>query len=271
MAMTTIARRRCAPALPAGRHASATDRPRSRPRRSSSVARRVAGSVGNVVVRASRSVEPDRTWRARSSHHSATAVADGGRRSARRARKPEGGWTPPLLRLMGRVMARPGRGRQCHPPSAMKASDDRRCDEGHVRPLPGWANVANDPSAPRSPSVRSVKGIVESAPGLTTSHTALTWRPGSPGVRSTWIDDVDRAGELVTDRRQRPGGRRLEDQGLESQERIERPVRMACRQRSVVTGVHRLDERQHLVAAHFADARCDPVADATPFEPGRPR
>ena len=66
-------------------------------------------------------------------------------------------------------------------------------------------------------------------------------------------DDVDRAGELRRDGWQRPRRRRLHDQRLESVEDVEGAVGVTRRPRPVVAGVQRLDEGEHLGAAHLAD------------------
>ena len=77
--------------------------------------------------------------------------------------------------------------------------------------------------------------------------------PGAVGAASDVHDGIDRARHLPTDRGERPGGGRLHEERRDATERVERPVRVARRERSVVAGVHRLDRGEHLGATELAD------------------
>ena len=81
--ITPSASRTCGPASPTRPTESGIEEPRSIADLSGVVARAVAGSSG-ITESASRSVDPDRTWRTMSSHQDATPRASGARRRDRR-------------------------------------------------------------------------------------------------------------------------------------------------------------------------------------------
>ena len=190
-----------------------------------------------------------------SSHHSATAPADGGRCSARRARSAslEGGGFPRSIRSVGATL-RPVSGRQRSGQCDEQPNESRNHQLVHNRASAGLTEhrerSVDAPLAERSQRRRHGRVGIGFDDLAHRTDVATRFARRSDDVD----DDVDRTGDaLVADRRQRPCGCRLQDERFEPEECVERFVGMTRRQRSVVAGVHRLDECQHLVAAHFAD------------------
>ena len=68
------------------------------------------------------------------------------------------------------------------------------------------------------------------------------------------VDDcINRAMQLVNDGRHWPSGCSTQDELGESVDGIGRSIGMAGRHRPVMTGIHRLHERDDLVTSDFAD------------------
>ena len=89
------------------------------------------------------------------------------------------------------------------------------------------------------------------APVRTTSQIGRD--PSAPVEPVDVDDDVDRPSQLLAHCSERPLRSGLEDQRFESEQRVEWAVGMTGGQRSVVAGVHRLDEGEALVRTDLAD------------------
>ena len=74
-------------------------------------------------------------------------------------------------------------------------------------------------------------------------------------------NQVDRAGNLCSHRTQWHIKAAHHDHRLETSDRVTRRVRMACGQRTIVTGVHRLEHIERFSTTTFADD--DPVGTHT--------
>jgi hypothetical protein len=74
------------------------------------------------------------------------------------------------------------------------------------------------------------------------------------GTRTADVDDdVERSCQLLSNRRERPGGRRLQYQRFQSEECVEWPVGVARRERTVVAGIHCLHKAQNFGPTNLAD------------------
>ena len=92
------------------------------------------------------------------------------------------------------------------------------------------------------------------AAGRCLDHLAdLDDASGAVGRAVDVHDDVDAPAQVVADGGQRPRRHRLHDERLEPVQGVEGAVGVARRHRPVVAGVQRLDEADHLGAAHLAD------------------
>ena len=209
------------------------------------------GSVGTTVARASRSVAPERALivRARRTRRRPTS-GSGRRRSDRGARRRGDGRAPggPAEHRRSTVSraarSEPNRSEQ-HERCRGEPDDRRR----HRRPRVSSPTSSIVPSIPAPGQAARSAGGAE-CPSATLRGQRPPRRSRRPagrvvaGSRVDVHDDVDRARELVADRGEGPRRCGLQDQRLESQERVERSVGVAGRHRPVVSGVHRLHERE---------------------------
>ena len=74
------------------------------------------------------------------------------------------------------------------------------------------------------------------------------------GARSADVDDdIERSCQLLSNCRERPGRRSLQDERFKPKERVEGPIGVTRRERTVMAGVHCLHEAQHLGPTDLAN------------------